>query len=270
VVRQDYDGLRRYAHVGTGNYHAGTARLYADVGLLTCDPDIGSDLTELFNYLTTGYKPRRSYRKILPAPKILKPAILAKIEREIELQEEYGNGLIQMKLNALEDVDVTRALYEASRAGVKVDLLVRDSCRIRPGIEGLSDNVRVVSVVGRFLEHARIYYFHNGGDEEYYIGSADAMRRNLRSRVEIVAPVEKPELRAEIRMILDTQLSDRRSAWDMRSDGSYEQRRPRGEDDRRSSQSELIRWAEDRYREATRLKRRKPRGIRAKERNSGE
>ena len=151
-----------------------------------------------------------------------------------------------------------------------IDTKLIHAGEIRPGIEGLSANVRVVSVVGRFLEHARIYYFHNGGDEEYYIGSADAMRRNLRSRVEIVAPVEKPELRAEIRMILDTQLSDRRSAWDMRSDGSYEQRRPRGEDDRRSSQSELIRWAEDRYREATRLKRRKPRGIRAKERNSGE
>jgi polyphosphate kinase len=263
VVRQDYDGLRRYAHVGTGNYHAGTARIYSDVGLLTSDPDIGSDLTELFNYLTTGYKPRRNYRKILPAPKILKPAILAKIEREIEQHREYGNGLIQMKLNALEDADVTRALYEASRAGVKVDLVVRDTCRLRPGIEGLSENVRVVSIVGRFLEHARIYYFHNGGDEEYYIGSADAMRRNLRSRVEVVAPVEDPELRDELRLFLDTQLADRRSAWDMRPDGSYEQRRPESDDDRRSSQSEMIRWAEDRHREATRLKRRKPRGIRA-------
>ena len=270
VVRQDYDGLRRYAHVGTGNYHAGTARLYADIGLLTCDPDIGSDLTELFNYLTTGYKPRRSYRKILPAPKILKPAILEKIEREIEQHEEYGNGLIQMKLNALEDVDVTRALYEAARAGVKVDLVVRDTCRLRPGIAGLSANVRVVSIVGRFLEHARVYYFHNGGDEEFYVGSADAMRRNLRSRVEIVAPVEDPELQAEIRLVLDTQLSDRRSGWEMRADGSYEQRRPEGEEDRRSSQSELIRWAEDRHKEATRLKRRKPRGIRALERKTEE
>jgi polyphosphate kinase len=270
VVRQDYDGLRRYAHVGTGNYHAGTARLYADIGLLTADPDIGSDLTELFNYLTTGYKPSRNYRKILPAPKILKPAILAKIEREIQQHGEYGNGLIQMKLNALEDVDVTRALYEASRAGVKVDLVVRDTCRLRPGIERLSDNVRVVSIVGRFLEHSRVYYFHNGGDEEYYIGSADAMRRNLRSRVEIVAPVEDPELRSELRLILDTQLADRRSAWEMRADGSYEQRRPEGGENRRSSQSELIRSAEARHKEATRLKRRKPRGIRALEQTSEE
>ncbi len=262
VVRQDYDGLRRYAHVGTGNYHAGTARIYSDVGLLTSDPDIGSDLTELFNYLTTGYKPRRSYRKILPAPKILKPAILAKIEREIEQHREYGNGLIQMKLNALEDAEVTRALYEASRAGVKVDLVVRDTCRLRPGILGLSENVQVLSIVGRFLEHARIYYFHNGGDEEYYIGSADAMRRNLRSRVEVVAPVEDPELRDELRLFLDMQLDDRRSAWEMRPDGSYEQRRPVGDEDRRSSQSSFTRWAEARHREATRLKRRKPRGIR--------
>jgi len=263
VVRQDYDGLRRYAHVGTGNYHAGTARLYADLGLLTSDPDIGSDLTELFNYLTTGYKPRRNYRKILPAPKVMKPAILAKIEREIRRQDEHGDGLIQMKLNALEDVDVTRALYGASRAGVQVDLVVRDTCRLRPGIEGLSDNVRVVSIIGRFLEHSRIYYFHNGGEDEYYIGSADAMRRNLRSRVEILAPVEDPELQNELRLLLDTQLEDRRAAWEMRADGSYEQRRPEGKDDRRSSQAALIRWAEARHREATRLKRRKPRGIRA-------
>ena len=265
VVRQDYDGLRRYAHIGTGNYHEGTARLYSDVGLLTSDPDIGSDLTELFNYLTTGYKPSRNYRKILPAPKIMKPAILAKIEREIGRQDEHGDGLIQMKLNALEDVDVTRALYEASSAGVQVDLVIRDTCRLRPGIEGLSDNVRVVSVVGRFLEHSRVYHFRNGGEEEYYIGSADAMRRNLRSRVEILAPVEDPELQDELRLLLDTQLNDRRSAWDMRADGSYEQRRPEGKDDRRSSQAAMVRWVEARHREATRLKRRKPRGIGALE-----
>jgi len=266
VVRQDYDGLRRYAHVGTGNYHAGTARQYADIGLLTSDPEIGSDLTELFNYLTTGYKPSRSYRKILPAPKILKPAILDRIRREIEVHGEEGGGLIQMKLNALEDADVTRALYEASRAGVRVDLVVRDTCRLRPGLPGLSENIRVVSIVGRFLEHGRIYYFRNGGDEEYYIGSADMMRRNLRSRVEILAPVEDVELREELRFILNTELEDRRSAWTMHADGSYEQLRPAGDRDRRSSQSELVRWAEANYWEATRLKRRKPRGIGSHER----
>ncbi len=179
VVRHDYDGLRRYCHVGTGNYHAGTARGYSDLGLFTCDEQIGKDLTELFNYLTTGYRPKREYGKLLPAPKIMKPAILEKIEREIEHARAGEPALIQLKLNALEDPEVSAALYEASRAGVRVDLIVRDTCRLRPGLEGLSENMRVISVLGPFLEHARIYYFQNAGDEEYYIGSADAMKRNL-------------------------------------------------------------------------------------------
>ncbi len=190
VVRRDHDGLRRYVHLGTGNYHEETAKLYSDIGLLTCDPGIGSDATELFNYLTTGYKPNRSYKKLLPAPKLLKPALLKKIRREIRRVSEGQKGFIQIKTNALEDVEITRALYEASQAGVNVDLIVRDSCRLRPGVPGLSDNIRVVSVVGRFLEHSRIYYFRNGGNEEYYIGSADCMTRNLVSRVEVLTPVE--------------------------------------------------------------------------------
>jgi polyphosphate kinase len=266
VVREDYDGLRRYAHVGTGNYHAGTARLYSDLGLLTCDPEIGSDLTELFNYLTTGYKPKRNYRKVLPAPKLLKPAILGKIAREMGLHSEEAPGLIQMKMNALEDPDVTRALYEASMAGVQVDLIIRDTCRLRPGIPGLSDNVRVVSIVGRFLEHSRIYYFRNGGEEEYYIGSADIMRRNLGSRVEALAPVEEPEAMDDLRFLLDAQLEDRRSAWDMQPDGSYVQRTPPDDESEPGSQVTLIRWSDARHKEATRLKRRKPRGIRLQER----
>ncbi|MDH3297618.1 MAG: polyphosphate kinase 1, partial [Gemmatimonadota bacterium] len=157
VVRQDYDGLRRYAHIGTGNYHAGTARLYSDFGLLTCDPKIGADLTELFNYLTTGYKPKRRYRKLLPAPKILKPALLSRIRREARHARAGRPARIQIKVNALEDPDVTIALYQAAGAGVPVDLIVRDSCRLRPKIEGLSESARVVSIVGRFLEHSRIY-----------------------------------------------------------------------------------------------------------------
>jgi len=177
VVRRDHDGLRRYVHIGTGNYHEETAKLYCDLGLLTCDEGIGRDATELFNYLTTGYKPSRAYKKLLPAPKLLKPALLKKIRREIRRVSEGQKGLIQIKTNALEDVEITRALYEASQAGVRVDLIVRDSCRLRPRVPGLSDNVRVVSVVGRFLEHSRIYHFYNGGDEEYYIGSADCMTR---------------------------------------------------------------------------------------------
>ncbi|MEM9491243.1 MAG: polyphosphate kinase 1, partial [Myxococcota bacterium] len=215
VVRQDYNGLRRYAHIGTGNYHSVTARLYTDFGLLTCDDAIGSDLTELFNYLTTGYKPRRNYTKILPAPKLLKAALLDKIEREARLHRSGSPGRIQMKMNALEDVDVTRALYRAAQAGVEIDLIVRDTCRLRPGIPGLSETVRVISVVGRFLEHPRLFYFNNGGDEEFYIGSADCMKRNLESRVEVVAPVQSSELKRELRYVLDTQLGDQRSAWDM-------------------------------------------------------
>jgi polyphosphate kinase len=224
VIRRDYDGLRRYAHIGTGNYHAGTARLYSDLGLLTCDKKIGEDLTELFNYITTGHVPSRQYNKLLPAPKVLKTALLAKIEREINGHSAKSPGLIRLKMNALEDMDITRALYRASQAGVKVDMIVRDSCRLRPGVPGLSDSIRVISLVGRFLEHTRIFYFRNAGDEEYFIGSADTMKRNLESRVEVVAPVEAPELRKELKKILDLQLNDCRGGWVMQPDGSYVQR----------------------------------------------
>jgi polyphosphate kinase len=257
VVRQDYNRLRRYTHLGTGNYHAGNARAYTDIGLFTCDDAIGADMTELFNYLTTGYRPGRKYKKILPAPKLLKPALLAKIEREIEVHGKLGNGLIQLKCNAIEDADLARALYRASQAGVKVDLIVRDTCRVRAGVPGLSETVRVISIVGRFLEHVRIYYFRNGGDEEYYIGSADIMGRNLESRVEVVVPVEAPQLRRELRYILKTQLADQRSAWEMQRDGSYVQRSGKGV----GCQQKFIDWAEARHRDATRLKRRRPRGI---------
>jgi polyphosphate kinase len=261
VLRRDFNGLRRYAHIGTGNYHAGTARLYSDLGMLTCDPVIGEDLTELFNYLTTGYVPKRNYRKLLPAPKALKPALLAKIEREINHAKAGKPARIQFKMNALEDKNITAALYRASQAGVKVDLIVRDTCRLRPGLPGLSDNVRVISIVGRFLEHTRIFCFHNGGNEEYFIGSADCMKRNLESRVEVVAPVEAPELRAELRQVLDAQLDDRRSAWDMQPDGDYIQRMPGEGDDPRGSQQILIDLTERRQKEALRLKKRKPKGI---------
>ena len=261
VVRQEADGLRRYAHIATGNYHAGTARLYTDIGMLTCDEAIGADLTELFNYLTTGYKPKREFRKLLPAPKVLKPALLERIDRERRIQLDGGEGRIQFKLNALEDPDVTIALYEAARAGVKIDLIVRDTCRLRPGLEGLSETVQVVSVVGRFLEHGRIYYFGGGGDEEYFIGSADVMRRNLSHRVEILAPVEAPELRRELRFVLDMQLADRRLGWEMRPDGSYAWRYRPGETEDPGTHRRMIEWAAARHRDATRLKRRRPRGL---------
>jgi polyphosphate kinase len=261
VLRQDYNGLKRYAHIGTGNYHAGTARLYSDLGLLTCDKAIGQDLTELFNYLTTGYKPKRNYQKLLPAPTILKPAMLAKIERESENAKAGRESGIQIKLNALEDADMTRALYRASQAGVPIDLIIRDTCRLRPGLRGLSDNVRVISIVGRFLEHSRILYFHNDGESEYYIGSADWMKRNLESRVEVMVPVEDPNLQKELRSVLDIQLDDQRSAWDMKSDGSYVQRIPGEGRKAKNSQTLLAERAEKRHKQAMRLRKRKTRGF---------
>ncbi len=250
VVRQDYDGIKRYVHIGTGNYHAETARIYSDVGILTCDPTIGQDATELFNYLTTGFKAKRSYCKLVPAPKFLKTALMARIEREILVHGESGGGLIQFKMNALEDGDIVRALYRASMAGVRVDLFVRDTCRLRPGIAGLSENIRVLSIVGRFLEHARIYYFRNGGAEEYFISSADAMKRNLEARVEVLCPVEPPELTRELRQIFDVFSGDERSAWEMQPDGSYIQRIPADQEHKDGSHQMLIALAERRLKKS--------------------
>ncbi|CAN5269817.1 polyphosphate kinase 1 [soil metagenome] len=263
VVRNDYDGLRRYAHISTGNYHAGTARMYTDVALFTCDDAIGRDLTELFNYLTTGYKPRRKYQKLLVAPKQLKQALLEKIEREIANVGAGERGHIQWKLNALEDIDIVRALYRASQRGVTIDLVVRDTCRLRPGLEGVSASIKVVSVIGRFLEHSRIYYFHNAGKPEYYIGSADAMQRNLEKRVEVLCPIEDARLQTELRFILDTLLSDQRGAWDMQPDGSYVQRNGSGA---KHSQVQLIERTDRRLKEATRLRRRKIQTVSRKRR----
>ncbi|MBV5317505.1 MAG: polyphosphate kinase 1 [Desulfobulbaceae bacterium] len=253
VVRRDYDGLKRYAHIGTGNYHAGTARVYSDLGLLTCDSDIGNDLTEFFNFLTLGYAPARNYKKLLPSPKILKKALLDNIKREVDQHSKGSPGLIQWKTNALTDQDVIAALYQAAQAGVKIDLLVRDSCLLRPGIPGLSENIRVISLVGRFLEHARIYYFKNNGEEQYFIGSADIMKRNLERRVEVITPVEAPALKAQLREIINLQLADRRGAWDMQPDGTYIQRKPEPREEKRSAQEQLIERSEKRLAEARRF-----------------
>lgn len=261
VVRMDYAGLTRYAHIGTGNYHAGTARLYSDLGLLTCDDEIGHDLTELFNYLTSGCKPSRKYRKLLTAPKFLKRALLTRIDREIEGHSKASPGHVRFKTNALEDADITEALYRAAQAGVKIELIVRDSCRLRPGLPGISENVTVISVVGRFLEHSRIYYFRNGGEEEFLIGSADLMTRNLESRVELVAPVEDPGSREELRNILEVQLADRRNVWEMRSDGSYGRRTPGRGRTAKGCQQVLVDLAEKRQADSNRLRRRRPRAI---------
>ena len=235
--------------------------------MLTCDDDIGKDLTELFNYLTTGCKPSRKYRKILVAPKLMKRALLANIDREIAGQAEGSPGHIRIKANALEDADITEALYRASGAGVKVELILRDTCRLRPGLPGVSENVTVISIVGRFLEHGRVYYFRNGGPdgggEEFFIGSADLMTRNLESRVELLAPVEDEALRDELRGILDMQLADRHNVWDMLPDGRYVARRPSGGAGEAAGgcQHALIAAADRRHFEANRLRKRKPRVL---------
>lgn len=226
IVRQEKDGLRRYAHFGTGNYHAGTARLYSDVGLLTCEEELVSDLTELFNHLSTRWGSGNHYSHLLVAPFAIKTALLAKIDREISLHSADTPGIIRFKTNALEDVDIVRALYRASQAGVKVELLVRDICRLRPGIKDLSENITVISIVGRFLEHSRIFYFRNGGNEEYFIGSADLMSRNLERRVEVIVPIRDETSRHLLKTLLENQLHDNRNGWEMNGAGRYVQRRP--------------------------------------------
>jgi polyphosphate kinase len=257
VVRRDYKGLRRYVHIGTGNYHPETSRLYSDLGLLIYDKQIGQDATELFNYLTTGYTPARRYQQLLVAPKSLKKSLLAKIDREIEHQQQKREGHLRFKMNALEDSDIAKALYRAAQAGVRVDLLIRDSCRVRPGLAGLSETVQVVSIVGRFLEHSRLYYFRNGGQEEYYLGSADAMKRNLEHRVEVLVPITALKLQQELWQMLETQWQDQRSAWDLQEDGSYLQRQPAKDDNHPGSQELLIQAAKKRKKDFFRQKERK-------------
>ncbi len=229
VVRQDPDGLRCYSHIGSGNYHVQTARLYTDLGLFTCNPDINEDLVELFHYLT-GRSLKSSYRKLLVAPVNMKDRFLAMIDREIENARAGRPAQIVAKMNSLEDHSICRALYRASQAGVPIDLIVRGFCCLRPRVPGLSENIRVISIIGRFLEHSRIFFFRNGHDDplngEFYIGSADWMYRNLLGRVEIVTPIEDRILREKSWQILQIMLGDQRQAWDMQPDGSYIQRIP--------------------------------------------
>jgi polyphosphate kinase len=221
VVRKEEDGLRRYVHLGTGNYNATTARIYEDLCLFTCRPDIGADATDLFNLLT-GYSRQHSYRKLLVAPTGLRQAIIERIEREVRIQQEHGNGRLIFKMNALVDPKIVRALYRASQAGVSIDLVVRGMCCLRPGIPGVSENIRVRSLVGRFLEHSRIFFFGNDGNEEIYLGSADMMQRNLDGRVETLFPIEDPVLRRAIReQLLDRILADTVNASVLLPDGHY-------------------------------------------------
>ncbi|BFM40338.1 polyphosphate kinase 1 [Synechocystis sp. LKSZ1] len=235
VVRQEGKNLRRYVHIGTGNYNPKTAKLYTDLGLLSCREALGDDLTNLFNYLT-GYSRQTAYRKLLVAPVNMRERMIEMINREAEHCRNGRTGRIVAKMNALVDAPVIRSLYQAAQAGVKIDLIVRGICCLRPGLPGISENIRVISVVGRFLEHSRIYYFHNDGQEEVYIGSADWMGRNLSRRVEAIVPIEDPAIMQELQEILGILLADNRHAWELQPDGSYLQRRPQANEQAHSAQ----------------------------------
>ena len=225
VVRREGDKIKRYVHIGTGNYNPKTARLYTDFGLFSAREDLGADVTELFNYLT-GYSRQKNYRQLLVAPVNLRDRMISLIDRETQHQRSGGQGRIVAKMNALVDPVIIRKLYEASMAGVKIDLIIRGVCCLRPGVPGVSDTIRVISVIGRLLEHSRVFYFYNNGDEEIFIGSADWMTRNLDRRVEAVTPVRDPELLADLQEILGVLMADNRQAWDLQTTGDYIQRVP--------------------------------------------
>jgi polyphosphate kinase len=225
IVRDEPDGIRRYVHIGTGNYNDRTARTYTDLSLFTCRPEVGADVTHLFNRLT-GFSKATLYRKLLVAPTTLRTGLMDLIERETEHARQGRPAAIFAKLNAVSDRGVAQALYRASQAGVKIELIVRGMCEVRPGIPGVSETIRVRSIVGRFLEHSRIFVFGNGGRRETYIGSADWMGRNLDGRVETVAPVLDPAIGDRIWSILEVLLSDTAKTRWLRPDGSYERRVP--------------------------------------------
>ncbi len=222
IIRREQNRLKRYVHIGTGNYNPGTAKIYADLGYFTSRSAICADVTELFNAMT-GFSHQEDYRKILVSPVTSRKGIVSRIYREIERQKKHGDGYIAFKMNQLVDQDCINALYRASMAGVTIDLQIRGICCLRPGIPGISENIRVTSLVGRFLEHARMFYFRNGGeDDELFIGSADMMPRNLDRRVEVLTPIESVELRRSmVEDILKRHLSDTANAWELSSDGGY-------------------------------------------------
>ncbi|HEY9700463.1 MAG TPA: polyphosphate kinase 1 [Trichocoleus sp.] len=234
--------IRRYVHIGTGNYNHKTARIYTDLGLFSCREELGADLTDLFNYLT-GYSRQQSYRKLLVAPVNMRDRFIHLIRREIDHSQNGQHGRIVAKMNALVDPQIIKTLYEASQAGVKIDLIVRGVCCLRPGVPGISENIQVMSIVGRYLEHSRIFYFHNSGQEEIYIGSADWMTRNLSRRVEAVVPIEAPSLVKDLQEILGILLADNRHAWDLQANGHYSQRRPRSITEERDSQTIFMEMA---------------------------
>jgi polyphosphate kinase len=238
VVRREGDGARHYVHIGTGNYHPKTARLYTDFGLFTCDEQIGADVADMFNFLTGYARPRR-YRRVLVAPNFLRDAMIAEIERTVGAHEEGRPARIALKMNSLVDRRCIRALYQASQAGVQIDLNIRGICCLVPGVPGVSETIRVNSVVGRFLEHSRIFAFQRDNETKVYIGSADLMPRNLDTRVELVTPVDDPSLREDLLDTLERSLADDGNSWDLGSDNVWRRRTPQGPEPR-SVQRELM------------------------------
>jgi polyphosphate kinase len=238
VVRREGDGVRNYVHIGTGNYHSATARLYTDFGLFTTDEQIGADVADMFNYLT-GYGRPLHYRKVLMAPNQLRDGLLQQIEKTIAAHSPDSPARIAMKMNSLVDGRCIRALYQASQAGVRVDLNVRGICCLRPGLAGISENIRVVSIVGRLLEHSRVYAFERDGEHTIYIASADLMPRNLDHRVELAAPIEAPELQAELLDTLERGFADNQSSWELNGEGTWTRRSPGPGEQARSLQLEL-------------------------------
>jgi polyphosphate kinase len=247
VIRKEGDGIRRYIHLGTGNYNAVTALLYEDMGMFTCDEDIGEDATDLFNYLT-GYSSKTQYRKLLIAPINLRERMVELIRREVEHQKKGKKGHVLFKMNAIVDSPIIQELYKASQAGVKVDLLVRGICSLRPGLKGVSENIHITSIVGRFLEHSRIYYFGNAGQEEVYLGSADLMPRNINRRVEVLFPVQDKRLVRYIRDdVLAIMLKDNVKARSMAANGSYTRVSPEGKEKLINSQEWLLAHHQEMY-----------------------
>ncbi|HLO84872.1 MAG TPA: polyphosphate kinase 1 [Nostocaceae cyanobacterium] len=242
VVRREKDRMRRYVHIGTGNYNPKTARLYTDLGLFSCREELGADLTDVFNFLT-GYSRQKSYREIMVAPVNMRDRFLELIHREIDNVQKGFSGRIVAKMNSLVDPQIITTLYEASRAGVQIDLIIRGICCLRPGLKDISENIRVISIIGRFLEHSRIYYFYNNSQEEIYIGSADWMRRNLDRRVEVITPIRDQDIAKDLQEILGIMLADNRQAWELQPDGNYIQRSPGNDSTEANSQSILMSMA---------------------------
>jgi polyphosphate kinase len=243
VIRQEHDQLRCYAHFGTGNYHKETAKLYTDLGLFTCKPAFTEDAVELFHFLT-GRSLKRNYKKLLVAPIDMKERFVEMIRRESEHARAGRPARIIVKCNSLEDASVGRALYEASQAGVQIELIIRGFSCIRPSVPGMSERLRVISIIGRFLEHSRIFFFQNGKSDplesDFFIGSADWMYRNLHARVETVVPIEEKRLRRKLWEIFEVMLSDRRQAWEMQADGSYVQCRPKTREEESGTHRKLM------------------------------